>query len=65
MTKPDYEHMTRKELKEHLLAHRNDEKAWAVFFEQLSHLDATQGYPPDLPTEEMEKIFKAKLNQTT
>ena len=64
MMKPDYENMTRSELKEHLLSHRNDEEAWAIFFEQLNHLDSNLGYPPDLPPEEMEKIFRAKLNQT-
>ena len=61
--KPDYKNMTRKQLKEYLISHRNDEEAWAVFFEKLSHLDPHQGYSPDLPTEEIEKIFKAKLNQ--
>ena len=62
--KPDYKNMSRSELKEHLLSHRNDEEAWAIFFEQLNHLDSNLGYPSDLPQEEMEKIFKAQLNPT-
>lgn len=37
---------------------------WAVFFERLN-LNPHQGYPHDLPTEEMEKIFKAKLNRSS
>jgi hypothetical protein len=48
---------------EYLISHRNDGEAWAIFFEKLSHLDPNQGYSPDLPTEEVEKIFRAKLNQ--
>lgn len=59
--KPNYKNMTQQQLKEHLLEYRNDEEAWAVFFERLN-LDPHLGYPHDLPTEEMEKIFKAKLN---
>lgn len=64
MTKPDYKQMTRRELKEYLLSHRNDEEAWSTFFEKLSHLDSNLGYPLDLPSEEMEAIFREKLNQT-
>ena len=43
--KPDYKNMTRSELKEHLLCHRHDDKARAVFFEQLNNLDPYLGYP--------------------
>lgn len=63
MTKPDYKQMARRELKEHLLSHRNEEEAWSTFFEKLSHLDPNLGYPPDLPSEEMEAIFRKKLDQ--
>ncbi|HEY9704039.1 MAG TPA: hypothetical protein V6C58_16435 [Allocoleopsis sp.] len=63
MTKQNYENMTRKQIKEYLLSHRNDEEAWSVFFEQLGNLDNNQGYSPDLPSAEMEKIFQSKLNQ--
>ncbi|MGK7892194.1 MAG: hypothetical protein AB4372_00680 [Xenococcus sp. (in: cyanobacteria)] len=63
MTKPDYKNMTRSELKEHLLSHRNDEEAWAVFFKQLNNLDSDLGYASDLPPEEMEKVFREKLDQ--
>jgi len=63
MMKPDYKNMTQQQLKEHLLENRNDEEGWAVFFERLSHFDPNQGYSPNLQSEEMEKIFKAKLNR--
>ncbi len=62
MMKPDYKNMTRKELKEHLLTHRTDEEAWSFFFKKLSDLDPNQGYSPDLSDQEMEKIFKEKIN---
>lgn len=63
MTKQDYENMTRKQIKEHLLSHRNDEEAWSVFMEKLGNLNENHGYSPDLSTEEMEQIFRSKLNQ--
>ena len=63
MTKQNYENMTRQQIKEYLLSHRNDEEAWTAFFEKIGYLDNNQGYSPDLPKEEMEKIFQAKLNQ--
>lgn len=63
MMKPDYKNMTRKELKEHLLADRNDEEAWAIFFSKLSELDPNLGYSPDLSDREMENIFREKLDR--
>ena len=63
MTKQDYENMTRKQIKEYLFSHRNDEEAWSVFFEKLGDLDNNHGYSPDLPSAEMEQIFQSKLNQ--
>ena len=63
MMKQDYKNMTRKQLKEHLLSHRNDEEAWSIFMEKLDKLDQNNGYSPDLSTEEMEQIFQSKLNQ--
>lgn len=63
MMKQDYKNMTRKQIKEYLLSHRNDEEAWSVFWEKLGNLDDNQGYSPDLPTEEMEQIFQSKLNR--
>lgn len=63
MMKPNYENMTRKQLKEHLLSDRTDEQAWSAFFEKLSTLDPNLGYSPNLSEQEMEKIFKEKLNQ--
>ena len=63
MMKQDYKKMTRKQLKEYLLSHRNDEEAWSVFMEKLDNLDSNQGYSSDLSTEEMEQIFQSKLNK--
>ncbi|MGB5768941.1 MAG: hypothetical protein WBM32_03590 [Crocosphaera sp.] len=54
--------MTRAELKKHLLSDRNNQEAWNIFFEKLSHLNSDIGYSPDLPPEEMEKIFRTKLS---
>lgn len=62
MTKQNYENMTRKQIKEYLSSHRNDEEAWSVFWQKLGYLDNNQGYSPDLPLEEMENIFQLKLN---
>ncbi|WP_237741219.1 DUF6887 family protein [Geminocystis herdmanii] len=55
--------MTRKQIKEYLLSHRQDEEAWSVFMEKLGNLNENQGYSPDLSAEEMEQIFQSKLNQ--
>jgi hypothetical protein len=63
MMKQDYENMTRKQIKEYLLSHRNDEEAWSVFMQKIGNLDDNQGYSPNLSTEEMERIFESKLNQ--
>lgn len=63
MMKPDDEAMTRKELKEHLLDHRNDEEAWSAFFKKLGELDSNLGYSPYLSDQEIENIFREKLNQ--
>ncbi|MDJ0662888.1 MAG: hypothetical protein QNJ42_25875 [Crocosphaera sp.] len=63
MTKPNYKNMNRAELKEYLLSNRNDQEAWSIFFEKLSHLDQNTGYSSDLSSEEMENLFKTKLNQ--
>ncbi|ACB52462.1 hypothetical protein cce_3114 [Crocosphaera subtropica ATCC 51142] len=62
MTKPNYRNMTRAELKKHLLSDRNNQEAWEIFFEKLSDLDQNTGHSPDLPPEEMEKIFRTKLS---
>lgn len=61
MMKPDYKAMTRKQLKEHLATHRHDEEAWSAFFQKISELDPTLGYSPDLSDQEMENIFKEKI----
>ncbi len=60
MMTPNYKEMSRKELKEYLLAHRNDNEAWSAFFEKLSALDQNIGYTPNLSIEEMEQILNDK-----
>ncbi|MDV2998803.1 MAG: hypothetical protein N5P05_000409 [Chroococcopsis gigantea SAG 12.99] len=60
MTTPNYKEMSRKDLKEYLLAHRNDNDAWRAFFEKLSGLDQNIGYSPNLSLEEMELDLIAK-----
>ncbi len=64
MMKPEYENMTRQQLKEHLLNHRTDEEAWSVFFNKLGELDSNIGYSPDLSEQEMAKIFQEKMRQS-
>lgn len=55
--------MSRQELKEFLLDHREDELAWSAFFEKIGELGLEGGYSPDLSFEEMERIIQDKLNQ--
>lgn len=65
MTKPNYNQMSRKELKEHLKMNRTDEEAWFAFFEKLSQLDRSKCYPPPytMPPEEVEAIFKERTEK--
>jgi hypothetical protein len=65
MTKPDYNQMTRKELKEYLKVNRQDNEAWTVFFEKLSQLDPERSYPPPytMSKEEVEDIFRSRLQK--
>lgn len=61
MTKPDYQSMSRTELKQYVLNHRNDDEA-------LNELVArrppnTVTYPADLPTEEVRKLVEKKVEE--
>lgn len=63
MTKPDYKNMTRSELKNYLLKHRNDEEGWSEFFKKLNQLDKSKTYPPiqKMNPKEVEAILQEKL----
>jgi hypothetical protein len=39
LTKPDFNKMSRQELRLYLQANRNDEEAWQAFFAKLDELD--------------------------
>jgi hypothetical protein len=55
--------MTRKELKKYILAHPTDDEAIRELFLSRRNPDAkVYPYPYDMPYEEVENIFKAKLN---
>ena len=62
--KPDYNNMTRTELKNYLLKHRQDEEGWSVFFEKLAEEDKQADfYPPpwEMKSEEFEAVLRAKV----
>lgn len=63
MTKPDFNKMSRKELRLYLQANRNDQEAWQAFFAKLDELDPNlASLPPyELPPEEIEKIINANF----
>lgn len=63
MTKPDYNSMTRTELKNYLLEHRTDEEGWSVFFEKLAEENKTAEFYPPIHTmdpEEVDRIIREK-----
>ncbi|WP_445635348.1 hypothetical protein NSTC745_00015 [Nostoc sp. DSM 114161] len=63
MTKPDFTQMTRKELKKYILSHPTDNEAIRELLINRRNLNAqTFPYPYDMPYEEVETIFKSKLN---
>ncbi len=61
MTKPNFKEMSRAELRKYILAHREDEEAIHEFFINRSNPNA-KVYPANLSNEEMEEIFRHKLN---
>ncbi len=62
MTKPDFQQMTRKELKKYILAHPSDDEAIREFVLNRRSPNAVIYPPPStLSFEEMEAIFKAKI----
>jgi hypothetical protein len=65
MTKPDFKQMTRKELKKYILAHPTDDEAIReLFINRRNPNTKVYPYPYDMPYEEVEAIFKSKLNQS-
>ena len=65
MTKPDFKQMTRKELKKYILAHPTDDEAIReLFISRRNPNVKVYPYPYDLPYEEVETIFKSKLEQS-
>ncbi len=65
MTKPDFQQMTRKELKKYILAHPTDDEAIRELFINRRHPNAkVYPSPYEMPYEEVEAIFKSKLNQS-
>jgi hypothetical protein len=65
MTKPNFQQMTRKELKKYILAHPTDDEAIRELFINRRNPNAKiYPYPYDLPYEEIAAIFKEKLNES-
>lgn len=65
MTKPDFKQMTRKELKKYILTHPTDDEAIRqLFINRRNPNVKVYPYPYDMSYEEVEAIFKSKLNQS-
>ncbi len=64
MNKSDFQEMTRKELKKYVLSHPTDNEAIRQLFINSSNLNATMyPYPYKMFYEEVEAIFKSKINK--
>ncbi len=62
MTKPNFQQMTRKELKKYILAHPTDDEAIREFVMNRRSPNAVVYPPPStMSYEEIEAIFKAKI----
>jgi len=63
MTKPDFTKMTRKELKKYILSHpTDDEVIRELFINRRNPNVQVFPYPQNMPYEEIEAMFKSKLN---
>lgn len=63
MTKPDFQKMNRQELKKYILAHPSDDEAIHELFINRRNPNAKiYPYPYDMNYEEVEAIFKSKIN---
>ena len=64
ITKPNFQQMTRKELKKYTLAHPTDDEAMAELFINRRNPNVTVSPSPyAMPYEEVEAIFKSQLNR--
>ena len=64
MMKPNFQQITRKELKKYILAHPTDDAAIRELFINRRNPNAqVYPYPYDLLYEEIEAIFKKELNK--
>ncbi|NER40188.1 MAG: hypothetical protein F6J93_40780 [Oscillatoria sp. SIO1A7] len=62
--KPDFKQMTRSELKKYIRSNPTDEEAIRELFVNRRNPNAKKyPYPYDMPQEEVEAVFKAKLNE--
>jgi hypothetical protein len=62
--KPNFQQITRKELKKYILAHPTDDEAIRkLFINRRNPNSKVYPYSYDLPYEEVEAIFKEKLNK--
>jgi hypothetical protein len=61
MSKPDFKTMTRKELKQYILTHRDDEEAWEEF---TNHPRPNAiHFPANMPIEEQEARLKQLIEE--
>ncbi|MGK7881800.1 MAG: hypothetical protein AB4060_17135 [Crocosphaera sp.] len=64
MNKPNFQEMTRKELKKYVLSHPTDDEAIRELFIKRRNPNAkTYPYPYEMSYEEVEEIFKSKINK--
>lgn len=63
MTQPDFQKMSRQELKKYILSHPTDDEAIRELSINRRNPNAQiYPYPYDMPYEEVEAIFKSKIN---
>ena len=64
MNKPNFQEMTRKELKKYVLSHPTDDEAIRELFINRRNPNAKiDPYPYEMSYEEVEAIFKSKINK--
>jgi hypothetical protein len=64
--KPNFEQMSRAELKAYVLAHRDDDQAFQVLLKRRNPDDTATWYPPPLDEEGvriMEEAFRKKIQE--
>lgn len=65
MTKPNFQTMTRKELKTYLMSHRDDEEGWRIFFDktEAEKNPNAKVFSADVPMDEMKQIILEKIRE--